>query len=70
MKRGRPSEQHEEVKEIWERITYEVPSKPELGWKSTWYYDINKSTSGPYKTEVTYPRINNISVISLPLAFI
>jgi len=63
MKRGRPSEQHEEVKEIWERITYEVPSKPELGWKSTWYYDINKSTSGPYKTEVTYPRSTKFPTI-------
>jgi hypothetical protein len=26
------------------------------GYKSTWYYDVTKSQSGPYKTEVTYPK--------------
>jgi len=56
MKRGRPAETPVEIKEKWELVTHEVPSKPELGWTSTWYYDIKKSTTGPYKTEVKYPR--------------
>ena len=63
MKRGRPTEQLIEVKEKWEVVTYEVPTKPELGWKSVWYYDINKSTEGPYKTEVTYPRSTKFPTI-------
>ena len=54
--RGRPKETIQEVKEKWEVVSYEVPSKPELGWKSTWYYDNSKSTNGPYKTEVIYPK--------------
>ena len=54
--RGRPKDTPQEVKEKWEVVSYEVPSKPELGWKSTWYYDNSKSTSGPYKTEVIYPK--------------
>ena len=54
--RGRPKETPQEVKEKWEVVSYEVPSKPELGWKSTWYYDNSKTTNGPYKTEVIYPK--------------
>ena len=33
--RGRPKEFIAEVLEKWEVVTYEVPTKPELGWKST-----------------------------------
>ena len=54
--RGRPKEIIQEIKEKWEVVSYEVPSKPELGWKSTWYYDNSKTTNGPYKTEVIYPK--------------
>ena len=54
--RGRPKETPQEVKEKWTRTFYEVPSKPELGTTSTWYYDINKTSCGPYKTEITYPK--------------
>jgi len=54
--RGRPKEIIQEVKEKWEVVTYEVPTKPELGWKSIWYYDTNKTTNGPFKTEVIYPK--------------
>lgn len=41
--RGRPKEIIQEVKEKWEVVTYEVPTKPELGWKSIWYYDNKKN---------------------------
>jgi hypothetical protein len=55
-RRGRPVEQVFEQPEKWIREFYEVPSKPELGYKTTFYYDINKSVNGPYKTEITYPK--------------
>ena len=54
--RGRPKETPQEIKEKWTRIFHEYPSKPELGTTSTWYYDRSKSTSGPFKTEITYPK--------------
>jgi hypothetical protein len=55
-RRGRPSEQPFVKQDKWVREFYEVPSKPELGCKHVWYYDINKSQNGPYKTEITYPK--------------
>jgi len=55
-RRGRPVEQIFEQPEKWIREFYEVPSKPELGSKTTFYYDIKKSVNGPYKTEITYPK--------------
>jgi len=55
-RRGRPAEQVFEQPEKWVREFYEVPSKPELGYKTTFYYDIKKSVNGPYKTEITYPK--------------
>ena len=55
-RRGRPAEVPAVVLEKFERTFYEVPTKPELGWKMTWYYDKSKSASGPYKTEMTYPK--------------
>jgi hypothetical protein len=55
-RRGRPVEQVFEQPEKWVREFYEVPSKPELGYKTTFYYDIKKSVNGPYKTEITYPK--------------
>ena len=55
-RRGRPAELPSVVLEKFERTFYEVPTKPELGWKMTWHYDINKTANGPYKTEVTYPK--------------
>lgn len=50
-RRGRPKQEIKETPEKYTREFYEVPSKPELGWKSVWHYDVNKSTSGPWKTE-------------------
>ena len=55
-RRGRPAETPYVQPEKWTREYYEVPTKPELGWKMTWFYDINKSATGPYKTEITYPK--------------
>ena len=54
--RGRPKETPQEIKEKWTRIFHEYPSKPELGTTSTWHYDRSKSISGPFKTEITYPK--------------
>ena len=55
-RRGRPVEQPTTQLEKWTREYYEVPTKPELGYKMVWHYDINKNSSGPYKTEITYPK--------------
>ena len=56
MKRGRPKISEAVVKEKRVETYYEVPSKPELGWKSVWYHDRSKSTAGPYKVEHTPPK--------------
>jgi hypothetical protein len=54
--RGRPKEPELVVKTKYTQTSYEVPSKPELGWKSVWHYDLDKFTNGPIKTEMTYPK--------------
>jgi hypothetical protein len=51
--RGRPAEKPAVILEKYERTFYEVPTKPEIGYKSVWYYDSKKSVNGPYKTEHT-----------------
>jgi len=51
--RGRPAETPAVILEKYERTFYEVPTKPELGYKSVWYYDSKKFSNGPYKTEHT-----------------
>lgn len=56
MSRGRPSEQPAVVKQKRVETYYDVPSKPELGWKSVWYYDLEKSKVGPWKTEHIPPK--------------
>jgi hypothetical protein len=55
-RRGRPAEGIAEPKEKWELTCYEVPSKPELGTQTTFYFDKNKSSNGAYKVEITYPK--------------
>ena len=55
MKRGRPAEQIERPKKRT-YVYHEVPTKPELGETSTWYFDDDKNPNGPYKVETTYPR--------------
>tara|TARA_R110000803_G_scaffold107108_1_gene175265 strand:- start:65 stop:484 length:420 start_codon:yes stop_codon:yes gene_type:complete len=54
--RGRPKDIPQEVKEKWVRVFYEYPSKPEIGCTYTWHYDNSKTKSGPFKTEITYPK--------------
>lgn len=56
MSRGRPSEQPAIVLEKRVQKCVQYPSKPELGWQSTWYYDRSKSTFGPYKVDHTPPK--------------
>ena len=46
-RRGRPAESPSVVLDKFERTFYEVPTKPELGWKMTWHYDINKTDLSP-----------------------
>jgi len=55
-RRGRPAETLAVVLDKWTREFYEVPTKPELGWKMVWHYDKSKNANGPYKTEMTYPK--------------
>jgi hypothetical protein len=55
-RRGRPAEQVFVQPEKFTREFYEVPTKPELGWKMVYHYDNSKNVNGPYKTEVTYPK--------------
>ena len=54
--RGRPSEQPAVVPEKRVEKFTQIPGKPELGWQSTWYYDINKSTAGPWRVDHTPPK--------------
>jgi hypothetical protein len=55
MSRGRPAENSERPsKRVY--TYYEVPSKPELGCVSKWYYDDDKTKNGPWKVEDTYPK--------------
>jgi len=54
--RGRPKETAQVQLDKWTREMYQIPAKPELGWKMVWHYDNNKSVNGPYKTEMTYPK--------------
>ncbi len=55
MSRGRPSEQTE-IRRKYELTFHEVPTKPELGETSIWYFDLDKAPNGPYKVEVKHPR--------------
>ena len=55
MSRGRPSEQVE-IRTKWTQEYIQYPSKPELGIKSLWHYDVDKASNGPFKTEINYPK--------------
>ena len=55
MSRGRPSEQVE-IKRKYNLVFHEVPSKPELGETTTWYFDLDKTPNGPYKVETKFPK--------------
>ena len=55
-KRGRPSEQHEEAPRQYTRTFYEFSSKPELGGKEIWHYNLDKTDKGPYLVEMFDPK--------------
>ena len=56
MSRGRPTESEAVIRTQYVQTCYQYPSKPELGWKSVWYFDRNKSSNGAYKVEHTQPK--------------
>ena len=58
--RGRPSEKIAEAPRQFTRVYYDCPSKPELGGKSTWYYDLDKTDKGPYLVEFYDPKFDKI----------
>ena len=57
-RRGRPAEMVQVVLDKFERTFHEFANEKyqKDGRKTTFYYDINKTANGPYKTEVTYPK--------------
>ena len=56
MSRGRPTETEAVVKEKYTLEYYDVPTKPELGWKSVWHFDRSKTTYGAWRVEHTPPK--------------
>ena len=56
MSRGRPTESEAVIRTKYVQTCYEYPSKPELGWKSVWHFDVDKSPNGAYKVEHTPPK--------------
>lgn len=56
MSRGRPSEVPPEIREKFILECFDVPSKPEIGSKTTFYYDRSKSTKGAWKVENVEPK--------------
>ena len=61
--RGRPSEKIAESPRQFTRVYYDCPSKPELGGKATWYYDLDKTDKGPYlveMTDTTYDKVEKL----------
>lgn len=55
-RRGRPSEQQPEAPRQFTRTFYEFSSKPELGGKEIWHYDLDKTNKGPYLVEIFDPK--------------
>ena len=58
--RGRPSEQSVEAPRKYTQVYYDCPSKPELGGKTTWYYDLDKFDKGPYLVEIYDPQYDKL----------
>ena len=56
MSRGRPTETPAVLRTKYVQTCYEYPSKPELGWKSVWHFDVDKSPNGAYKVENSPPK--------------
>ena len=58
--RGRPLEQQPEAPRQYTRIFHEFSSKPELGRKEIWHYNLNKTNKGPYLVEIDDPEYEKI----------
>jgi len=51
MSRGRPTESEAVVRTKYVQTCYEYPSKPELGYKSVHYFDLDKFPNGAYRVD-------------------
>ena len=51
MSRGRPTEVEAVVRTQYVQTCYEYPSKPELGYKSVHYFDLDKFSKGAYRVD-------------------
>jgi len=51
MSRGRPTESEAVVKTKYVQTCYETPTKPELGYKSVWHFDLDKYPNGAYRVD-------------------
>ena len=49
--RGRPAEAEAVVRTQYVQTCYEYPSKPELGYKSVHYFDLDKFSKGAYRVD-------------------
>ena len=58
--RGRPSEKQVEMPRQYTRTFYDFPSKPDLGGKTIWHYDLDKTDKGPYLVEIFDPKYDKI----------
>lgn len=54
--RGRPSEAPAVIREKFTQTFFEIPSKPELGYKSVWSFDRKINPLGHHTIEITYPK--------------
>ena len=54
--RGRPKESEAVVKRKYTLEFCDVPTKPELGGKTTWHFDLDKTKNGAWKVEYTPPK--------------
>jgi len=58
--RGRPTEKQLEAPRQFTRVYYDCPSKPNLGGKTIWHYDLDKTDKGPYLVEIFDPKYDKI----------
>ena len=49
--RGRPKENNKPLEGKYKRVYHS-----EDGTKMTWYYDTNRTTNGPVKVDISYPK--------------
>lgn len=54
--RGRPKQAEAVIREKYELVFHEYPSKPELGFTQTFYFDMSKNKNGAWKVENVPPK--------------